>query len=245
LPKDNNDVEGKSRLRITQYHGSGSQPGNYTGASEVIDPADNNIVWNSSQNHWEITFAVTGFSGFYITSVASTLPVTLVRFNVKANTCKADLTWETLSEVNSSRYQIEYSTNGTSFTTAGEVSSKNTGTGASYSFTHSHPASGTGFYRLRMIDKDNTFAFSDIRKINLNCSNITIAPNPVSTAITITGLANKTEVVIYDASGQLMYRLTTTGASVKIPVAHYAKGTYLVNVVKDRAVIVSQRVVKL
>jgi hypothetical protein len=42
-----------------------------------------------------------------------------------------------------------------------------------------------------------------------------------------------------------MYRLTTTGASVKIPVAHYAKGTYLVNVVKDRAVIVSQRVVKL
>ncbi len=67
-PTGPGDVAGISNLRITQNHGtSGSGiPGTYTGTKELIDPADASIVWNATASRWEITFTVTGFSGFFV-----------------------------------------------------------------------------------------------------------------------------------------------------------------------------------
>ncbi len=51
-------------IRVTQFHGTGTAPGNYTGNSEeVVNPA---VYWDTAHNWWQISFAVKGFSGFYI-----------------------------------------------------------------------------------------------------------------------------------------------------------------------------------
>ena len=71
LPVSPLDSMGKSNIRIEQDHGTSltSVPGSYNGATVSIDPDDNDIVWNSASNIWEISFNVTGFSGFFIHTI--------------------------------------------------------------------------------------------------------------------------------------------------------------------------------
>ena len=85
LPTGAADVAGIANLRVVQFHGRGTDPNNYTewtgpGASMVtIDPADNQVVWNISDQRWEVSFNATGFSGFYIMSYTP--------FNANASLC--------------------------------------------------------------------------------------------------------------------------------------------------------------
>ena len=67
----------RSNLRVTQFHGtptsSPSAPGFYTGAKELIDPADAGITWNGS--YWSVSVNVTGFSGLYVHTSKVFMPV--------------------------------------------------------------------------------------------------------------------------------------------------------------------------
>jgi hypothetical protein len=60
LPTDKVD---NGNVRITIFHGTGTQPGNYTGGSEEITPQ---VSWDVADNWWVMRFPVTGFSGYYI-----------------------------------------------------------------------------------------------------------------------------------------------------------------------------------
>jgi hypothetical protein len=78
LPKNVNDFTGIANLRVYQYHGlsATSVPGSYTGVGTEINPDDVNIFWNAKAPCWEVTFNVTGFSGFFVSngSFNSTAP---------------------------------------------------------------------------------------------------------------------------------------------------------------------------
>ncbi len=66
-------------VRITQFHGTGTLPGNYTGAYEYITPVVN---WDAVNHWWSISFPVTGFSGFYIHTGDFPLQVKTIEKNV-------------------------------------------------------------------------------------------------------------------------------------------------------------------
>jgi hypothetical protein len=70
LPTGVADVDGIGRILIDKYPGISSDgtglPATYTGTKQTINPADVNIIWNVTQSRWEITFDVTGFSGFFV-----------------------------------------------------------------------------------------------------------------------------------------------------------------------------------
>jgi hypothetical protein len=73
LPTGPGDTAGIAHLRIRQEHGTSAtgMPGSYTGWAGAtpsvrgINPADNDILWNSSAARWEVSFDVAGFSGFF------------------------------------------------------------------------------------------------------------------------------------------------------------------------------------
>ena len=73
LPTSPTDATGKSNLKIEQGHGTSvtGVPGTYSGSTVFIDPDDNDIVWNSTSFIWEVSFNVTGFSGFFIRTAAA------------------------------------------------------------------------------------------------------------------------------------------------------------------------------
>ncbi|HXO74486.1 MAG TPA: hypothetical protein VN824_04630, partial [Puia sp.] len=66
LPSGPSDSAGIASLRISQFNGTGTSPGTYPSQRAVIDPDDNNIIWNAASARWEVSFSHTGFGGFFI-----------------------------------------------------------------------------------------------------------------------------------------------------------------------------------
>lgn len=65
------------------------------------------MVWNSDNNWWEVSFPVSGFSGFYLTSLNSVLPLTLMNFNGKKEKNSVILQWQISDEINSRQFVIQ------------------------------------------------------------------------------------------------------------------------------------------
>ncbi len=85
LPLNAGDAGGKANVRIGKYPGNSSDnsglPATYTGAAEVIDPDDAAIVFNATDNRWEISFDVDGFSGFILQTSFCSLARNLAECN--------------------------------------------------------------------------------------------------------------------------------------------------------------------
>ncbi len=112
------------------------------------------------------------------------LPVELIDFKAQADKCDINLNWVSASEDNFSHYEVERSKDGYSFNTINTVEAKGGSSSlSSYQFTD-YTAFLEGYYRLKMVDLDGTFEYSQILVVNTDCddrSNISVFPNPVLT----------------------------------------------------------------
>ena len=70
LPTGPTDVAGIANVLVFKRGGTSSDgsglPSTYSGALTTINPNDGDVVWNATESCWEISFNVTGFSGFVI-----------------------------------------------------------------------------------------------------------------------------------------------------------------------------------
>ena len=110
LPTGSSDATGKANLLIEKIGGNSSSnglPGTYSGAISTINPTDANIVWVSTKNRWEVTFAVTGFSGFFVKTVSGTLPLKWLAVNGNLNTQKQTVINWKVQENNVAKYEVE------------------------------------------------------------------------------------------------------------------------------------------
>ncbi|WP_051664236.1 ice-binding family protein [Dyadobacter crusticola] len=123
-----------------------------------------------------------------ISNAEVSLPVTLVSFTVKKGEhANAELQWSTTSEVNSDYFEVQHSQLGKTWTKLAVVKSHGESTQfISYSFSDLSVRSGNNLYRLKMMDKDGTFAYSRIRSLNMEAGNrIVLYPNPAINNLTL------------------------------------------------------------
>lgn len=185
LPTAAGDAPGKANLRITQYHGTGTAPGNYTGAGLLIDPVDANIVFVGSR--WEVTFDVTGFSGFYLHTILinAPLPLNLLSFSGINSGSSNLLEWTTSSEQNGSYFELQRSINGINFDNVATVATAgNSAVNKVYQYNDNISSITTTlfYYRLKMVDISGRFKYSSVIKLVLNNKgvfSVTVSPNPV------------------------------------------------------------------
>ena len=150
LPVSMSDAVGKSNLRVFKISGvssnnTGSIESYGNGTQTIIDPDDNDIVWNNTKNVWDVSFDVTGFSGFFINTPASSLPLELINFNSHLNTDKTViLSWLTENEVNTSHFEIERSQDGKNFKKIESVKATG-GNSKSYDILDKMPFKGRAF----------------------------------------------------------------------------------------------------
>ncbi|MGC4104449.1 T9SS type A sorting domain-containing protein [Ferruginibacter sp.] len=91
------------------------------------------------------------------------LPVKLIDFDVTANKGDNLLQWKTVTESNSSYFSIERSNDGQHFTEIGRVNSAGFSSSVlNYQYNDAAPPAGINYYRLVMLDKDNTAGYSNI-----------------------------------------------------------------------------------
>lgn len=193
LPVGPGDTQSIANLRIEKRGGTSSDnsglPATYPGTAVTIDPEDADIVWNAAGSYWEVSFAVTGFSGFFAKTTDNVLPVRLLSFKARETENRALLQWQTTQEVNASHFDVERSTDAKQFEKIGRVEAAGSGGGLhDYTFTDVQYGETPGqyYYRLRMVDADGTFVLSRIESLG-HAPILNVYPNPVATnqAVTI------------------------------------------------------------
>ena len=161
-------------------------------------------------------------------AVSAPLPIKLLSFTATQKNCGVvALDWETSKEQNVSHFELQYSKNGSQYTTVKRVQAQNAATGATYSATVEQ-SDKEGFYRLSTVDFDGTVSVSPIAKVMLSClaDEVSVAPNPANNAFNITGMQTKGELLIYNMIGQqVLQQQIDAGASkidiTKLPAVNY------------------------
>jgi archaellum component FlaG (FlaF/FlaG flagellin family) len=141
------------------------------------------------------------------------LPVELISFKGVHETEKVVLTWVTASEINNDYFLIEKSLDGKYFTEIGQVEGNGTtAISQSYQFSDSQLTNGNIYYRLKQVDLDGSFEFSQVisvRVIITNYSFLDVYPNPVNQGRIINidygASGNKTLLQLYDFTGKLVW----------------------------------------
>ena len=125
------------------------------------------------------------------------LPVKLSAFSLKNAANSILVNWSTTMEMNFAGFEVQRQVNGV-FTKVGYVLSNNVFTGSSYQFVDDVRLNGTLYYRLKMIDTDGKFSYSDIKRISSNTvSSVMIYPNPSRGEVSI---STSEAGVIFDGS---------------------------------------------
>lgn len=171
---------------------------------------------------------------------AGPTPVVLSNFNAERREKNdVEVTWKTEQELNSSRYEIQRSFNNIDFETAGVVASKysNTSIAQYYSFTdNSNNISQTSFYRLKMIDLDNSFTYSAVEVVKGRGLQVEVSvfPNPAyaNQTITINNISEPSNIRIFDYEGRLIQQASSIGNSAQI--SNLSKGNYFINIIGKR-----------
>jgi hypothetical protein len=127
-----------------------------------------------------------GTFGVIFTS-STTLPVTLVQFLADKNPDgSVGVLWTTSQEENSSYYDVERSSDQSGWVTLGTVKAKGySSIPTSYSYTDKLPLDGTGYYRLKMVDLDGKYKYSNTVTVTSseNDQPLVIYSNPFSDQI--------------------------------------------------------------
>lgn len=114
------------------------------------------------------------------------LPVELLSFNAEKNPRTVNLAWSTASEINNDFFLVERSVAGRDFETIGKLPGAGNSQGLlRYEFVDHQPGMGTNYYRLRQVDFDGQFEYSDIRAVQFEVveNQISVYPNPVNTGL--------------------------------------------------------------
>ena len=131
------------------------------GTVQVVTPTLGTLGTNYSLSY---TFS-NGFSGFGagIPGALGTLPIKLLSFTGKLQNENVKLNWSTSFEQNSKGFEIEKSLDGINFRKIGFVAGAgNSNATRSYSFTDPQRAVEFNYYRLKLVDIDNKFDYSDV-----------------------------------------------------------------------------------
>jgi hypothetical protein len=177
------------------------------------------------------------------------LPIVLSDFSGVKNNCNAALNWKTSSELDSEKFEVEYSTTtNTIFEAIGTIgASGNSTTTKSYQFNYAMESGVSYYFRIKMYKKDGTFTYSQI--ITLSCidskATIAIVPNPSNTgAFHITGMAKgKNTVSIYSNDGKLI-RTENVVNNKDVNISNLPAGTYVVRILNENGIASVERLVK-
>ena len=159
------------------------------------------------------------------------LPLTLLAFKATIENRQVWLSWTSENEENLSRFDIQRAAEGTGFTTTGTVTANNRPGTNNYSFNDPIQA-GVSYYRLKIIDTDGKFTYSNVVTVNGGAfQHIKAYPNPAVDKIIITHQKtdSTTWVKIFNIAGMLIATSKLpAGISVSnFDVSAFAPGTYL------------------
>lgn len=231
---------------VTYTYASGEVSGNVTGnqlglRAQRYDGATN--TWQNPGGPQSANAAaynvtengVTLFSTSVLSTYNTVLPVKLLSFTATASENKTvALKWATASETGSDNFYIERSADGRTFEHIGTVKAAgNSQSIKNYSFADMHPLAAVSYYRVKQIDIDATFSYSNIVTVQIRNAFSIDVNYSINGSIIVkfsTPVPND-KLSIFDQQGRVMYIKQVNGVNqFVIPVAGWPQGVYILNV---------------
>lgn len=227
-----------------RYLMKNGQPGNPTVATTNGAPAFNATGFNACPNQYTLT-GLTSFSKFTLdgaTQTNTTLPVELLYFKANAVDNKVvKLNWATATEINNEGFEVQRSKNGVDFEKIAWVNGAgNSNEIVQYQLFDNEPYTGVSYYRLKQIDFDGQYEYSNIEAVNLSRNNsdenvvdFVVYPNPFENIITVKTKGNiVSQAILYDVAGKLIFSTSFEG-DTELNLHNVAKGSYMLKIVSD------------
>jgi hypothetical protein len=201
---------------------------------------NSNLVW--TQTSVAPAFLQSNYTvGTWPNSNESPLPVELVSFTGKTvEDYKIELKWETSTEVNNFGFDIERQTsNGQWDKVAFVAGNGNSNSTKTYSFRDNNPSGGSKFlYRLKQIDNDGQFEYSDAVEVMLIPQEYKLYqnyPNPFNPMTKIKFAipqAGKVSLKLFDIKGEELAELVNTDYEpgyydIELNLSNLASGVYI------------------
>jgi hypothetical protein len=124
----------------------------------------------------------TSFSPFGVTSNAAILPVNFLSLKAYRKASQIQVEWKVAAEQDVRYYEVQKSGTGANFKFAGQVLAVgNSAVQLDYGWPDNNPLKGANFYRIRSVDNNGSYKYSNVVKVNYDpgISFINIYPNPV------------------------------------------------------------------
>ncbi|HTN09009.1 T9SS type A sorting domain-containing protein [Agriterribacter sp.] len=151
--------------------------------------------------------------------------------NCSGNAC---LQWETENEQNTSHFEIEKSTDGNNFVKIQSQASNNSPGKNTYNTTDQAPAIGSNFYRIKQVDLDGTFTYSNIASLKITeTGTLAIVPNPANGFFILRGITKATNVSVYNIAGQLLNQWNNVNSNKQLNIANLQQGLYIIKVLQN------------
>ncbi|REA62492.1 hypothetical protein DSL64_09595 [Dyadobacter luteus] len=197
--------EDLSKLLIVGWDG-----GKWIKVQSVIDPVS--ILGNSSSvSSGSLTSVIpivpSSYNVYTFGVARGALPVNLINFKGLAIESKVQLNWETSAEKGSDYFEIQRSGDKGGWVTLDKViAARNSNITHSYYYLDTKPLYGQNLYRLKMVDQDQSYAYSNIIQVRFDESNgerTVLFPNPATSKIYVKSRSS-------DISGVKLLSLTGT-----------------------------------
>jgi len=176
--------------------------------------------------------------------VEGVVPVTITDFSGVAKENSNQLFWNVEQAFNFDHYSLEKSLDGKSFLEMDRISGSEQK--VSYTAMDYNPSTLT-YYRLKMIDLDGAFQFSDIISINNDKKQITrpqFFPNPyISGQLFLENVEDIDIIDIIDASGKIVLRSKANTHSIDIQ--DLSLGVYVIRFFAEGKLIESSKLVRI
>jgi hypothetical protein len=200
--------------------------------------------------------ATKGNNRFELALLGTTvLPVQITDITAQLQTGKkVAVNWTSATETNLANYQVQRSTNGSSFSTVGTVAAKGAG---SYSYlddlTTINNQTPTIYYRLEAVDKDGSKTYSKVVSCQLLVVSkvLSIYPNPVQATLfaqVTESKAGKVTIVITDMQGKLLRNQTAAVnagvTALSVDASGLAAGNYVLVIINNDGEQQKQKFVK-
>jgi hypothetical protein len=172
-------------------------------------PGHNKLLWGGGNN----TISSTAFQPHIWEGVNGVyVPVEMVSFTADVTLRGAELKWTTASEKNNSHFVVEKSSDGILFDEISIVTGSGTKLNESnYSYTDQTYSGGVCFYRLRQVDYDGSYSYSDVVNVESEIPSMFVLeqnyPNPFNPStriryqLPVDGLVT---LQLYDPVGRLV-----------------------------------------